>query len=114
MFQNGMESHSKSLQVEVGSVVASLFTGKEAAANVLLIHSLGEAEKTAVRKAFAASLKQMWILFACIAATGLICSVFIKRSSLSRVHEVMKVGLPENAKGLRLKIEERHYARKVD
>jgi predicted MFS family arabinose efflux permease len=53
VFQNDMESHSKSLQVEVGSVVASLFTGKEAAANVLLIYSLGEAEKITVRKAFA-------------------------------------------------------------
>jgi hypothetical protein len=103
VFQNGMESHSESLQVEVGSIVASLFTGKEAAANVLLIQGLGETEKMAVRKVFAASLKQMWILFACTAATGLICSVFIKRRSLSRVHEVVKVGLPENTEGIILK-----------
>jgi len=54
-----MESHSESLQVEVGPTVASLFTGKEAGANVLLIQGLGEAEKMAVRKAFAASLKQI-------------------------------------------------------
>jgi hypothetical protein len=62
VFQNGMESHSNSLKAEVGSIVASLFTGKEAAGNVLLIQGLGEAEKMAVRKVFAASLKQMWIL----------------------------------------------------
>jgi MFS family permease len=100
VFQNGIESHSKSLQVEVGSVVASLFTGKEAAANVLLINSLGEAEKITVRKAFAERLKQMWILFACTDATGLRFSVFIKRRGLSRVHEVVKVGLPENTEGI--------------
>jgi hypothetical protein len=102
VFQNGMEFHSESLQVEVGPTVASLFTGKEAAANVLLIQGLGEAERMAVRKVFAASLKQTWILFACTAATGLICSVFIKRRSLSRVHEVVKMGLPENAEGIML------------
>jgi hypothetical protein len=41
-------------------------------------------------------------LFACTAATGLICSAFIKRRSLSRVHEVVKVGLPENTEGIML------------
>jgi ribosomal 50S subunit-recycling heat shock protein len=102
VFQNGMESHSESLQVDVGSVVALLFTGKEAAANVLLIQGLGEAEQMSVRKVFAASLKQMWILFTCTAATGLICSVFIKRRSLSRVHEMVKIGLPEKTEEINL------------
>jgi len=102
VFQNGMESHSQSLQIEVGSIIASMFTGKEAAANVLLIQGLGDSEKMAVRRVFAASLKQMWILFACTAATGLICSVFIKRRSLSRVHEVVKIGLPEKTEDIRL------------
>ena len=102
MFQNGMESHSEDLKAEVGLSVASLFTSQEAAANVLLIQGLGEAENIAVRKVFAASLKQMWILFACTAATGLICSVFIKRRSLSKLHEVVNVGLPENTEEIML------------
>lgn len=102
VFQNGMQSQNKLLQNQIESVIASNFTGKEAAANVMLIKSLGGVSKVALRNAFSASLEQMWILFACTAAAGLVCSIFIQRRSLSRVHETVKVGLPENKEDMML------------
>jgi hypothetical protein len=39
---------------------------------------------------------------ACTAAAGLVCSVLIKGRSLSRVHEVLKIGLPENTEEITL------------
>lgn len=100
VFQNAMQSQSEVLRMQVGPVVASEFTGKAAAANVLLIQGLDVAKKIAVRKAFAASLKEMWILFACTAAAGLICSFFIQRRSLSRDYTIVKIGLPEKTQGI--------------
>jgi len=100
VFQNGMQSQSEILRMQVGSVVASEFIGKAAVANVLLIQGLDVTKKMAVRNTFAASLKKMWILFACTAATGLICSIFIQRRSLSKSYTIVKVGLPENTQSI--------------
>ena len=40
-----------------------------------------------------ASLREMWIFFICIAAVGLVVSLFIKKKTLSKKHEVTKTGL---------------------
>ncbi|KAH7348839.1 major facilitator superfamily domain-containing protein [Rhexocercosporidium sp. MPI-PUGE-AT-0058] len=102
LFQNSMQKYNKSLVVSVGEKAASLFTGKSAAANALLVKGLGPSRKVLVRDVYAKSLSQMWILFACTGAAALLVSAFISRRSLSKVHVEAVVGLPSETDDQRL------------
>jgi hypothetical protein len=87
VFQNVMETRSGTLKNELSPAKAELFSGKNAAANVDIISTLNEAEQVVVKKAFATSLSRMWILYACVAAVGLVLSFGINRKVLEKHSE---------------------------
>lgn len=93
VFQNGIQSQATELTTVLGAEVAARFSGKNAAANVLVLNTLGTAQKLVVREAYALSLRKMWILYACTSAAGLVASAFIGRIPLSVVHEEATLGL---------------------
>ncbi|KAG4428926.1 hypothetical protein IFR05_015593 [Cadophora sp. M221] len=97
LFQNSMQKRNKELVTLVGEKVASLFSGKTAAANALLVKGLESSQKAHVWDIYAKSLSQMWILFACTGAAALLASIFISRRSLSKEHVEAVVGLPREA-----------------
>lgn len=84
VFQNTMEAHANGLVSVLGPTEAGLFSGKNAAANVDIIGTLNEAQQVVVKKAFAASLSKMWILYACVAAVGLVLSFGIDGKVLKK------------------------------
>jgi hypothetical protein len=92
IFQNVIETQSKTLQSELGPEKSDLFSGKNAAANVDIISTLTQAQQVVVKKAFATSLSRMWILYACVAAVGLVLSFGIDRKVLSSQTEDGKSG----------------------
>jgi hypothetical protein len=73
--------------------IARKLSGAEAVANVLVIRSLSPAQKVVVKAVFAESLREMWILYGCVAATGLVISGFIRRQSLNAEHVDTKTGI---------------------
>ncbi|KAL1310695.1 hypothetical protein AAFC00_000954 [Neodothiora populina] len=93
VYQNEMEKRANTLRAALGDEAASKLTGGGAGANVELIDSLPPEPREVARTQFAQSLRPMWIMYVCIAAVGLIVSLFISKNTLSRQHEVTKTGL---------------------
>ena len=93
VFQNGMASQASVLKEKLGESIVSRLSGKEAAANVLSLNALDEAQKAVTRAAYAVSLRKVWILFTCTAACALVASIFVSKEVLSKVHEESKTGL---------------------
>ena len=65
----------------------------------------------ALKEAYTASLKDMWIFYAVIAAVGFLGSFGIKRNELHKAHEVTKTGLDVQKEGRRMDVEERRRKR---
>lgn len=93
IFQNQMQAHYKQLLLVLPSDVAPKFSGGAAAANVKLIRTLTGLEKAVVQRSYAESLSSMWILYASVAALGLILSVFISKQHLATEHIETRTGL---------------------
>lgn len=98
IFQDGMQLRKPDLQNQElpGSLIESL-TGGNAAANVLTIISTttDSAEKLIIKEAFAWSLRNLWIMCTCMAATGILASTFITKQVLSKQHTETKTGIPK-------------------
>ena len=73
------------------------FSGGDAAANVGFISTIKDAgQKLAVRQAFAWSMRNMWIFYACVGGIAVVASCFIQKEALSReVHVETKTGIAE-------------------
>lgn len=88
-----MKSQQGSLRASLGEQTAASFGGGAAGANVGLINSLPDAQKSVARDAFANSLSKMWILYAVFGAVGLLISLLIGVNVLDKHHEETKTGL---------------------
>lgn len=82
IFQYGMQTHATSLISVLGDETAAYFDGSNAEANLGLIASLPVHQRDAVRGAYVASLRSMWILYVCVAAVGLLASLAVNKKSL--------------------------------
>jgi hypothetical protein len=72
-------------------------TGGDAAANVMIVKTISDpAQKLAVKEAFASSLRNMWILYTCVAGVGVIAGVFVTKQKLSKEHKETKTGLKKD------------------
>lgn len=100
VFQNSMNSAIPGLAANgVPSSITNLLSDGKAAANVMIVSTIADAgQQMAVKEAFAGSLRNMWILYTCIAACALVSSFFIGRRTLSEIHVETKTGLKKEAK----------------
>ncbi|OJD32242.1 mfs transporter [Diplodia corticola] len=95
VFQNGVRRREgELLAAGVSRELAAVLAGPEAAANVEGIRRIADGgQRWAVRNAFADGLRDVWILYACVAGAGVLASVFVRRSVLSEEHTETKTGL---------------------
>ncbi|KAK4990692.1 hypothetical protein LTR50_002392 [Elasticomyces elasticus] len=93
VFQNGMEAHASLLSESLPASIADLFLGRDAAANVVVIRGLSVTQKLLVKRAFAASMRNIWIMYTCVAAVGLLASLLIGKHTLSTQHSETKTGI---------------------
>lgn len=93
IFQNGMKKREAALIAATNPQIGSQLGGGGAGAATSIVKGLPEPGRHAVRAAYVASLRDMWIFFVCIAAAGLAVSFLIKRTKLTRTHEVTRTGL---------------------
>ncbi|KAK5716855.1 hypothetical protein LTR17_016306 [Elasticomyces elasticus] len=97
VIQNSMSSQSDLLRASgLNETLIEAFSGGQAAANVELIGTIqDQTARNVVKTAFASSLRNMWIMYTCIAAFGLVAAMFIKQTHLSMEHTETKTGIKQ-------------------
>ncbi|KAL8820586.1 MAG: hypothetical protein Q9223_001235 [Gallowayella weberi] len=95
IFQNGMHNHNTVLHAAgLPNDIVQKFIGGDAAANVMVISTIPNvAHRFAIREAFASSLRDMWILYTCVAFMGFVASAFVEKRELSKDHVETKTGI---------------------
>jgi MFS family permease len=95
VFQNSMTLQQPTLMAAglPANLTADL-AGVNAAANVFLIGTIQDPmQQLVVKNAFSESLRNIWILYTCVGALGLIASFFITQRSLNNEHTETKTGI---------------------
>ncbi|PKX97765.1 MDR family MFS transporter [Aspergillus novofumigatus IBT 16806] len=95
VFQNSM-SRMKSTLLAAGmsETLMEQMSGDSAAANIEIIKTIQDATQLlAVKKAFASSLRNMWILYTCMSALGIVAGLFILKTRLNKEHVETRTGL---------------------
>ena len=95
VFQNSMTARQPSLAAAgLGEAVLEALSGDKAAANVEIVKSIQDAaQRQVVKNSFAWSLRNMFIMYTCVAAIGMVASAFIKQRHLSTEHTETKTGI---------------------
>lgn len=96
VFSNSMDAqHNKLIRAGLPSSVLEMLSGKHAAANVGLAN--GQYQDV-VRSAFAAGMRNMWIVYTALAAVGVVSGLFVGEGSLSREHTETVTGIKNEEK----------------
>lgn len=100
VFQNSMDARQSSLAAAgLSEPVLEGLSGSQAAANVAITQSIQDvSQRQVVLEAFAWSMRNMFILYTCLAAIAIVASVFIKHEKLNTEHTETKTGLQQLAK----------------
>ena len=93
VYSNQLQKKQRELVAELGPATARLLSGGDAAANTAIIQQLPDQQRAIARAAYADALMPMFIMYACFAAAGLLASLLVKKSKLSREHTVQETGL---------------------
>ena len=103
VFQNGMDNRVAELErAGLNSTIIDAFSGGKAAANVELIKTIQDPrQRMVVQEVFAASLRNLWIMYTGIAGVGLIASLFVVHNRLSTEHTETRTGIREKTTGPR-------------
>ena len=101
VFQNSMDARQSSFAAAglVESVREAL-SGNQAAASVGITASIQDAsQRQVVLEAFAWSLRNMFIIYTCLAAVAMIGSAFIRHRDLNTEHTETTTGIQQLTKG---------------
>ncbi|KAK8055198.1 hypothetical protein PG993_000425 [Apiospora rasikravindrae] len=93
IFTNEMDAQRDTLVSALGPQDALLFSGGSAQANVLLVGTLGDGQRTVVRHAYWTALRGVWIAAVSFAAAGGLACLFIRHRLLDTLHVEVKTGL---------------------
>jgi hypothetical protein len=95
VFQNSMDTRQSSLAAAgLSESLLDALSGSQAAANVGIPSTIQDAsQRQVVLEAFAWSMRNMFILYTCLAAVGMVASVFIKHRKLNTEHTETKTGI---------------------
>jgi hypothetical protein len=98
VFQQSMDLQHSNLQAAgLSPALLDALSGRNAGANVHLSRSLPPAQALAVKEAFAWSMRNMFIMFTCVGALGVVSSLFVKNTKLSKDHRETITGLKKDA-----------------
>ena len=95
VFQNSMSArHSSLAAAGLSQSLLKDLSGDQAAANVDIIKSIHDvAQRRVVQDAFAWSIRNMFIMYTCVAAVAMVASAFIKQRNMSTEHTETKTGI---------------------
>lgn len=105
VFQNSMDAWRSSFAAAgLGESVREALSGNQAAANVGITASIQDAsQRQVVLEAFAWSMRNMFIMYTCLAAVAMIASAFIKHRDLKTEHTETTTGIQQLTKGANTK-----------
>lgn len=97
VFQNSMAARQSSLAAAgLNESVLKALSGSQAAANVEIVKTIqDDMQRRVVQDAFAWSLRNMFIMYTCMAAVAMVASSFIKHRHLSMEHTETKTGIEQ-------------------
>ena len=97
VFQNGMAARQSSLAAAgLSKSVLEALSGDQAAANVEIVKSIQDAsQRQAAQAAFAWSLRNMFIMYTCVAAVAMVASAFIEQRHIRTEHTETKTGIQQ-------------------
>ena len=100
VLQNSMNQRSSQFAAQgLPANLVSEFAGRDAVANVNLISMISDpTQRLVVQQAFAWSLRNMWIMMTGIGACGVVASLFVGSSVLSKEHTETRTGIREKEK----------------
>ena len=88
------QSHVLAATSSIQPSVLAKVSGADAAANVGIISTLSDpGQQLLLKRAFAWSIRNMWIFYTCVGAVGAAASIFIEASVLSEEHTETRTGL---------------------
>jgi predicted MFS family arabinose efflux permease len=95
VFQNSISArHSTLAAAGLSESVLDALSGDHAAANVEIVKTISDAtQRRVVQDAFAWSVRNIFILYTCVAAVTVVASVFIKQRHMSTEHTETKTGI---------------------
>lgn len=93
IFNNQMQAQQGKLVKELGTKLASMFTGERAAASVHIVGTLTSDQARIVQDAYWNALQKMYILYTCTAFAAFAISFGIRQKKLSKSHTEHKTGL---------------------
>jgi hypothetical protein len=105
IFSNSMSEKKADLRAAgLTANETELFAGESASASIFLLDSTiaDPAQRRVVRDAWSSSISNIWILYTCVAAVGVVASFFIRKMQLNKNEEYVetKTGIekmaPEN------------------
>ena len=92
IFQNEFQSHASELKGSLGAQADSFLNGA-ATASTELVDRLPGPQRTLTRNVYFQSLRNVWYFAVATSGIGLLVILAIRRSVLSKKHEVVKTGL---------------------
>lgn len=95
VFTNELKNKYSSLVPVLGAERARLLTSSSFGATTGVIRTLTGPARHAVDVAYTNSLRTMWIFYTAFAAFGILISLFITKTELSRVHVKARTGIEE-------------------
>ncbi|KUJ19724.1 MFS general substrate transporter [Mollisia scopiformis] len=97
VFQDSMDTQASNLRAAgISANITGLLSGKNAAANAMITHTLTDpVQNRAVKDAFAVSLRNLWIMYTCFSFCGIIATLFVAKAVLSKEHSETITGLKE-------------------
>jgi hypothetical protein len=107
IFQNGMQRQHNELVLELGSKLADLLAGPNAAENVGIINELADTPRHVARHAFLRGMLGMWSMYVVFAGLAFLCSLFVVVKGLSRELESTQTGLKAEESKRNLDIQRR-------
>jgi MFS family permease len=95
VFQNSMNTRQSSLiAAGLSESVLEALSGDQAAANAGIVKSIQDtAQRLVVQDAFAWSLRNMFVMYTCVAAVAIVASAFIKQQRLKTEHTETNTGI---------------------
>lgn len=113
VFQNVMKQSASRIREALGPELAPAFLGTIAGSNIQKMHLLNEEQKRVVFEEYTHALSRLWIFYMCVAALGVLFSMGIKKTELSRTHEVRRTGLAEQERARQERLGERKEKKRL-
>jgi hypothetical protein len=92
-----MKSQASYLRRTLPDSIADQFAGATAVSSVTDIRDLQPEHRLIIKEAYVVAMKNMWIMYACVAGLGLLTCLFIHRKPLSKNHTDTRTGIRPTA-----------------